>query len=238
MKLVLDLETIPSQRLDVLQRIHADAEKETKQIKAPSNYKDEAKIVEYITQKSNEILDGVDDTWRKTSFDGGYGHICVIGFMIQGSNPIALYKEGDDHVANEIGIIKSFYEILQDAYIPNEGLVKLIGHNLVNFDLRFLYQRSIVLGIKPPSFITFDAKPWSENVFDTMIKWAGVGNRVSLNKLADILGVGQKGIEGEEFDGSMVWDAVKNGEIAKVAEYCKQDVRLTADIYNRLNFNG
>lgn len=238
MKIVLDLETIPTQRDDVIVQIAKDAQKEISQLKAPSNYKDETKVAAYIDEKSNEILNGLDETWRKTSFDGGYGHICVIGFTIDDSNPIALYKEGDDHVANEISIIKSFYEILRDAYNPSARVPTVIGHNLIGFDLKFLFQRSVVLGIKPPAFIKFDAKPWDDCAFDTMTKWAGFGNRVSLNKLANILEVGEKGVDGEDFDGSMVWDAVKSGDIAKVAEYCKQDVSLTRRIYQRLNFLG
>ena len=82
----------------------------------------------------------------------------------------------------------------------------------------------------------FDAKPWSDNVFDTMTKWAGQGGRVSLNKLCEVFDMPLKGAEfDEEFDGSMVWDAVQSGNIEKVATYCAGDVYRTREIYNKLS---
>ena len=37
-------------------------------------------------------------------------------------------------------------------------------------------------------------------------------------------------------DGSKVWDAVKNGEIDKVAEYCRDDVDKLRQIHKRMMF--
>ena len=112
-----------------------------------------------------------------------------------------------------------------------------IGHNIIGFDLRFLLQRSIVLGIVPPSFIPVDPKPWSDYVYDTMTKWAGASNRVSLNKLCEVFDMPLKGAEfDEEFDGSMVWDAISNGEIEKVATYCAGDVYRTREIFKKMTF--
>jgi predicted PolB exonuclease-like 3'-5' exonuclease len=80
--------------------------------------------------------------------------------------------------------------------------------------------------------IPFDARPYSEFIFDTMTQWAGYGNRISLDRLGRALSLGGKG----DFNGSMVWDAIKNGEIERVAEYCAEDVELTRDIYKRMQF--
>ena len=238
MRIYLDIETIPSQSSRVMEMFKDNAEKEKQFIKAPSNYKDEAKIIEYVATKSAEIDADITEKWRKTSFDGGFGHICCIGYAINDEEPVTIWMPGADYEFNESRILTMFYDVLRDSFNANSEMRPVfIGHNLINFDLRFIFQRSVVLGIQPPSFIPFDAKPWSDNVFDTMTKWAGDRNMVGLDKLCDVFDFPRKGAElGEEFDGSMVWDAVKSGDIEKVATYCAGDVYRTREIHKRISF--
>ena len=114
-----------------------------------------------------------------------------------------------------------------------------VGHNLVGFDLRFLFQRSVMLGIRPPIWMPVNPKPWDESVFDTMTAWSGFGNRVSLDKLCRAFGIAAKGSEiGEEIDGSMVWNFVQAGRIADVAKYCAGDIERTREIHKRLTFQS
>ena len=62
-------------------------------------------------------------------------------------------------------------------------------------------------------------------------------SEIDYNKLFTYLNLSSKGLDsGEKFDGSMVWDAIQNGEISKVAEYCKNDIELTKKIYDKMNF--
>ncbi len=225
MELYLDIETLPAQRLDVLDMLKEDAERAKAEIRAPSNYKDEAKIAEYIAAKCAEVDAAIDEKYRKTALDGTYGEICVIGIAVDDNDPVTL------SMGDEAAILINFNRALQDAFEPNDRM-KWIGHNLVNFDLPFLQKRFIINGIKPSLHIPFNTRPYSEFVFDTMNQWAGYGNRISLDRLARALGFGGKG----DFDGSMVWDAVRNGEIERVAQYCADDVLLTRDIYKRMTF--
>ena len=39
-----------------------------------------------------------------------------------------------------------------------------------------------------------------------------------------------------EVTGANVWDFVKAGEVAKVLEYNKEDVKDVIEVYNRINF--
>ena len=55
-----------------------------------------------------------------------------------------------------------------------------------------------------------------------------------MDKLCKAFGI--KGKEG--FDGSMVNNEWVNGDRSKVIEYCKDDVRRTIEIYNRITFLG
>lgn len=236
MNIYLDLETIPAQNPKAITSLRLEAEKEKLAIKAPSNYKDAAKIEEYIAAKRIEIDADFEQRYRKTSFDGAVGQIVVASYAIDDNEPVVIYAS--DWKDSEHFILTNLYLDLQKAYNPNSQVRPVfIGHNIVNFDLRFLLQRSIVVGVKPPMFIPFKAKPWDDVVFDTMTAWAGVGNRVSMAKLCEVFGIDAKGSEVDgDIDGSKVWDYVQAGRIDDVATYCVHDVIRTRQIYKRINF--
>jgi predicted PolB exonuclease-like 3'-5' exonuclease len=156
---------------------------------------------------------------------------------VDDSKPFSVYSSSwkDD----EVKVISAFYDAVSSRYDPSRNQRPVfIGHNIIGFDLRFLFQRSVMLGIKPPLIIPFKAKPWDDSVFDTMTAWAGVGNRVSLSKLCKVFDLDAKGTEiGDEIDGSKVWDFVRDGRIDDVATYCMGDVERTRAIYKRLTFS-
>jgi hypothetical protein len=238
MNIYFDIETIPAQSERDIAYLREESDRDIAAIKAPSNYKDVAKIEEYISAKRVEVEASFDDRYRKTSFDGAMGQIVCISYAIDNNAPVSLYTE--DWATSEKHIIQCFYDAIKFNYDPsNQQRPRFIGHNIIGFDLRFLFQRSVMLRIKPPLIIPFKAKPWDENVFDTMTDWAGVGNRVSLAKLCKVFDLDAKGTEiGDEIDGSKVWDFVKGGRIADVAKYCGGDVERTRAIYKRLTFLG
>jgi predicted PolB exonuclease-like 3'-5' exonuclease len=236
MNIYLDIETIPAQDPEAIKMLRKEADEEKRLIKAPSNYKDVAKIEEYIAAKKIEIDAAFDERYRKTSFDGALGQVVCVSYAIDDNEPAVIYAS--DWKDSEQFILTSLYENLQTAYNPNSQVRPVfIGHNIVSFDLRFLLQRSIIVGVKPPIFIPFKAKPWDDVVFDTMTAWAGVGNRVSMAKLCEVFKIDAKGSEVDgEIDGSKVWDYVQAGRIDDVATYCMHDVIRTRQIYKRINF--
>ena len=232
MNIYFDIETIPAQDAPTIQLIKDDIEKQKLTIKAPSNYKDQEKIDAYIKAEQEKLDAEFDLTYRKTSFDGGLGEICCIGYAIDDRPPVSIYGVSEAYILN------GFFDSLKNAYNPSTNQrPKFIGHNIVSFDLRFLFQRSVMNNIKPPMFIPFNAKPWDESIFDTMTAWAGHGNRVSLDKLCKIFNIPQKGSEiGEEINGSKVWDFYQAGRIADIAKYCEGDVDRTRQAYKRMTF--
>ena len=236
MNIYFDIETIPAQNERDIAYLREESDREIAAIKAPSNYKDEVKIAEYIAAKRAEVDASFDDRYRKTSFDGAMGQIVCISIAIDDGEPVNIYSTG--WKSSEGVVIQSFYDLIKLNYDPSKQQRPVfIGHNIINFDLRFLFQRSVMLGIKPPLIIPFKAKPWDETVFDTMTAWAGVGNRVSLAKLCKVFDLDAKGTEiGDEIDGSKVWDFVREGRIEDVAKYCGGDVVRTRAIHKRLTF--
>lgn len=236
MKVYIDIETIPGQNPAVLDALRADAATEKAAVRAPSNYKDKAKIAEYIAAQHAAIDADIEEKWRKTSFDGAYGQIVVAAIAIDDAPPVAFYR--DEWATAERDILRDLFGALRDANQPScMTRPTFIGHNIVAFDLRFIFQRAVLNGVIPASIIPFNARPWDDTVFDTMVAWAGVGKRVSLDKLCGAFGLPKKGSEiGDEIDGSKVWDYVQAGRIADVAEYCKADVERTRALHRRMTF--
>lgn len=221
-QIVLDIETCPAQDPSVRAAIRAT-------IAAPAQYKKQDSIDAWMDENADSAA---EEKWLKTSFDGGLGHICVIGIAIDDAEPVALYES--DWVAGERGVLRQFFDMV-DAAVAKHPNVRpvFVGHNLIAFDLRFIYQRAVVLGVKPSVHIPFNARPWGDSsAFDTMTAWAGARDTVSLDKLGSILCGKGKG----DMDGSMVWGAVSEGRIWEVAEYCRSDIELTRSIYKRMTF--
>jgi len=220
MNIYLDIETCPSQSPEVKAEILAG-------IKPPATHKKADTIAAWMAE--NAATEG-EIAWRKTSFDGGLGHICVIGFAVDSGDAESLYHA--DWHANEAAMLKVFYDEI-DAICkehPNERPV-FIGHNLIDFDLRFMFQRSVVLGVKPSYHMPFNCKPWDESVYDTMQRW-GARAGGSLDKITKACGLDGKG----DIDGSMVWDYVRDGRISDIATYCQNDVDLTRKLHKRMTF--
>jgi hypothetical protein len=242
MNLFLDIETIPAQRPDVLEEIRA-AEKvkldaALSAVKPPGNYKKQETIDEWLATEAPKIASGllasfeetVEDCYRKTGLDGAFGQVCVIGWALDADQPAAAAD------MDEGALLRRFFAELRE--IPSNEVFQttVVGHNVANFDLRFLTQRSIVRGIRPHPVIAraAQAKPWEqEKVYDTMLQWAGVGGRISLDKLCKALSVpSPKG----DLDGSKVWDYVRDGRIDEVLDYCMQDVAAVRSVWQRMTF--
>lgn len=212
----LDLETIPCQDPAYRQKVREG-------IKAPGNIKKPESIAQWMAENADSA---VDEAVAKTSFDAAHGHICTIGFAIGEGEIATLHAESIDQ---EAGIIQSFFDAM-----PNMGLVRIIGHNVAGFDLRFLLCRAIVLGIPIPRAIPRDIKPWSECIFDTMTAWAGARGTIGQDRLAGALGLDSKG----DFDGSMVAEAWANGEHERIATYCARDIETVRNIHQRFELVG
>ncbi len=138
----------------------------------------------------------------------------------------------DDWHAKESQLLADFAKLIDDRCTAERLKPTFIGHNLVEFDFRFLFQRSVVLNVKPSRYIPFSAKPWDDGIYDTMIRWSGLKAGGSMAKICKALGIDGKG----DIDGSKVWDYVQAARIAEVAEYCKGDISRTLAMYNRFNF--
>lgn len=242
MFITLDIETLPTANVAVIgeiaEQIQEKINKDISAVRAPSNYGPDA-AAKFMAEKGQPQIDAIkagaasemDQALRKTGLDGSFGRVCVVGIGIN-DEPVQTFF----HDSSEREILLAVNAHITKACVGNEFTCTFIGHNVIQFDLRFLTQRFIVNGIRPCTAIgrASQAKPWdSDKVFDTMTQWAGHGNRISLDKLCRALSIDSpKG----EITGATVYDFVLAGKIREVADYCARDVEATREVYKRMTF--
>ena len=217
----VDIETIPNQSQEYRAKVREG-------IKPPAQFKKQDSIDAWMAENAESAT---DEVIAKTSFDPAYGHIACIGWAYGDGGTHAITIDNLDREADELA---DFFDNINHA--AGIHMVRWIGHYISGFDLRFLLNRAIVLGVKLPSplILPRDIKPWSDQVFDTMTAWAGAKGTISQDNLAKALGLASKG----DFDGSMVAEAWAKGEHAKIAEYCRNDVETVRAIYRKFEQVG
>lgn len=225
MQFFLDIETVPGQAPGLKDEI-------ARGITPPGNYSKPDTITKWEAETKPGL---VEEAWRKTALDGSRGEIVCIGWAVD-DGPARTRQR--TLMTSERALLDEWFKAAAVGMAASHGRLPCwIGHNVRDFDLRFLFQRAVVLGLRPPFALPHDARPGSDAVFDTMTAWAGVGNRISLARLCAALGLPPKKlIGGEDMDGSKVWDLVKAGRIDDVAGYCREDVERARLLYRRLTF--
>lgn len=214
-----DIETIPCQLPGVLDEFKAA-------VQAPGIYKKPESIAEWL--RENRESEG-EAAWLKTSFDGGMGHVVCIGLAVD-DDPARHYRITDYKSREEEAcLLEGFFSDLTDI-----GRSVLVGHNIIGFDLPFLWKRCIVLNVKPPVWFPRNPSKYSsEMVRDTMNLW-DMEQRAggSMDRICRLLGIPKKG----DVSGADVWPMVKAGDIEAVAEYCRGDVERTRLMFKRMTF--
>lgn len=118
------------------------------------------------------------------------------------------------------------------SYLSGNRAALLVTHNGIQFDLPFIWRRSVVQRIRPS--IELDLRKFrTAPVFDTMQVWGNWEMRGarSLNDLARGLSLGSKIDEG-----SCVAKNWREGRLSAVQEYCLNDCWLTYACFCRMNF--
>ena len=226
MKLFFDIETIPSSNKKVMDNILAG-------ISAPGNYTKPETIEKWMDENAPTIF---DKELRKTALDGLYGEIISIAWAIDDKPVDVIYrgKESDKESDVLTGFLDAITHV-NDEY-GNRGIIsKWIGHYICGFDLRFLWQRCVINGIKPELKIPYDAKPWDSSVFDTKIAWTGASQYSGAGSL-DALALVMLGEGKGEINGSNVYDYWMRGEYKMIADYNKKDVEMCRNLYKKMTF--
>jgi len=226
MNIILDIETLPTTDAEVIAEISAG-------IKPPANYSKPETIAKWMEENKESAL---KDAVHKTGFSGLYGSIACICYAFDDGKVFSV-----DCRDGEKTMLEHFYSHVFDmaGIATHTGIIQqpvtFIGHNIIGFDLPFIKHRSIINRVKPPvQFIkAFDAKPWGNEVYDTMLKWDS-RDFVKADLIARAFGIQGK----KEVDGSMVYPMWKEGKFEEIAAYCRDDVEMGRAIFNRMTFRS
>ena len=206
MNIFLDIETIPAEESDKKSALDLVLKKKQRYGK------------EVDLGKEN-----MEQLYRDTAVSGDFGRIFCIGYALEDGQVQIIYGE-------EKKILEEWWKVAAKGDC-------FIGHNIMEFDLRFIYKRSIVNRIKPCakhlnlSFARYRNFP----IFDTMKEWEKWSNSyIALDALAKILQLPSSKDGG--IKGSQVFDFFLAGKYKEIYEYCKRDVQLTRQVYNRMLF--
>ncbi len=139
--------------------------------------------------------------------------------------------------------MKEFWKIAEKTDL-------FVGHNIMDFDLRFIMQRSAILGVRPSwnKFEEAGKKPWEMikflsfaryrnlPIFDTMHEWSNWGrNGSSLEHIALAMNIPTPKVG---IDGSEVAKFFAEGRVNEICDYCKRDVETVRAIYKRMTFES
>ena len=218
MNIFIDIETIPDQRDGAL-------ENAAELVKVPANYKKPEAIEKYRK-------DHAEEEYLKTGLKGIAGEICSIAWAFDHESVQSVCRGCNAN--DESDLLNEFFDQLLCSTKNGEGeypRLTWIGHNVIDFDLRFLKQRSLIRRIRPPILIPADAKHGSV-AFDTMKEWAGWKGFVGLDALCTAFG-----FAGKSMSGTDVWPLFQKGEFRTIREYNIADVELTRRVYNRMIWN-
>ena len=229
MQIIFDIETIPSQQPDAREQVRAS-------IKPPGTLKKPESIAAWW---ANEADAAVEDAYRRQSLDGGLaGEIISIAACTPDGRQWVRCRTQDEKESELLLAFGAQVEnwIDQDARAVAEGFNYaqdpfLIAHNAA-FDLGFLWRRCIVNGVRLPFKVPGPMARAGQHYGDTMLQWAGYGNRVSLDALCRALGVPSPKDDG--MDGSKVLDAWLAGEHERIAQYNLADAVATLAVWERL----
>lgn len=212
--LYLDIETIGAPSPEQIIGI-------TESVKPPGNYKTAETLSKWEAETKPSLI---TEAISKTALSGLAGQIICIGFAWNDEPPVALIN-GD-----EKALITAAFESIEAAR-PSSFRPCIVGHNVANFDIRFVGQRCAVLEIRMPSwFPRPDVKVWDNYVNDTMVMWGGVRDYTGLDAICLAMGLPGKG----NIDGSDIGRLWQEGRHDEIVAYCQGDVMRTRSVHKRL----
>lgn len=211
MNIFLDLETIPDERPHVREYF-------AQHIKPPGNIR---RVDSREQWEMEEKPAAIEAELRSLALNPWFAQIICVALAVDDEEPEA-------YALNERDTLTAFNDRIFH-FVKRYNSTTFVGHNVL-WDLRVIAARCAVHRLPVPP-IPYNVKPWSDRIYDTA-NYLG-DKPVSMDKLCLTLGIEGKG----DFSGSDVCAAYNNGELPKIIEYCKDDVKRTRSIYNRLTRN-
>lgn len=211
--LVLDIETVP-----LAASMTAPYPEATRH--PPANYKTDEAIAKW---RDADQIKWAEDRAKECSLNPRLGRIVVIGTSVE----MLIAPTEEDEAAT----LRRFWRLIQQ----HSGYVVTWNGS---WDLRFLVIRSLAHGIGPtvpPSVVQGWFKKYATHQhYDckaVLTNWDAPKAGEGLSEWGAFLGCG---VKQDGRTGADVWPMYQAGDVAGIAEYCQQDVDLTAAIYQKI----
>lgn len=198
--------------------------------------------VEHWSRKSDQYRRGGEHVEKDDSemylnmsaLSPEFGKIRVISIgQIQFEDGVSVSKIKSFYGDGEAILLEEFLGTMQ-AIFNSKPDIKLIGHNIKNFDLPFIIKRSIVNGLAiPHQFQLQKKKPWENCLLDTYEIWKFAGwNSASLDLICETLKIpSPKKIMHAVETTEQYW----KGNLDKIKEYCEADVKATMNVMLKIS---
>ena len=145
----------------------------------------------------------------------------------QSERVFGITEDGEEQ--DEKKSLLAFLEFMKDFDCDTD---ELVGHNLLGFDLPFIFQRCLVNDIAAKPLVDL-GEYRVRGVFDTMHAWwLGAKRNVSLDDIAWALGI--ESSKTATAEGSKVFELYQAGKLGEIREYNLNDVRVTRKVYERM----
>lgn len=204
--LVFDIETVP---------VPDAATYLTEPIEAPSNWKDEAKIAAYITEKRAAQLE-------RAGLDIDLCEVVAISWAL----PDAVYAQTRGTVS-EADMLDGFWRYVRNL-LDQRG--NLVGFNCLGFDILVLLRRSLYLDVPSPA-IPFD-KYRHDGVIDVMtaLSYGRIDLTRSLAFYAKRFGIPHD----DSINGSQIAGLAAAGDWTAIENHVRADVQTTVALAHRV----
>ena len=203
-EIFIDVETVPTQRPDVLAWLAARA-----------------------LAKGTSPEDS-DKEYRATSLSPVLGELAVVSYALDDGEPFTFVRDFSSPTG-ERDLVRRVADDLRDLD-EERRIRRIVAHNAA-FDRTVLRTRAMVHGVALPYGVhAVNLKPWDSPWWCTMDALRVDRGGPSLDAACVAFGVPLKG----DIDGSKVWDAIVAGRIDEVAAYCADDVRRVRAVYRRI----
>jgi len=223
--LFLHITTIPCQRHGFLADLRA-------KVTAPAKLSNAESIAKWLTDNGDAAA---QDALLKTAFDGSLGEIIAIAWAFDSDDVRCVSRSLD---ICESVLLDQFFSGLQEDVL-NSGAAsdrytaRIVGHNILGFDLRFLYQRAVIHSAQPPFDLGHDNRYNNSRVYDVMVAWAGFNKFLSLPELARAIGFNAPAA----LSAAEVWACAKANDTDALGDLCVHDVLLIRQVFHAMTFS-
>lgn len=188
---------------------------------------------EEAVEKYEESIDTAERNYwfeieDKAALSSTTGRILAIGFGDDFENDLMMVSKD----VSEFALISQFWKVFDQSRKKD---VVLTGFNINDFDIPFICQRSVIVGIPVPKLL-FHGRYLSSTFIDLRKVWqfGSFEKRGSLDTICRALGIGGKteGVTGAMF--AKLWLSDDPSDRHKAIEYFERDVRMTYEFASRV----